>query len=124
MNDVEFYTYFDLEPIAILSDCEYDNLYRVHVHYGQDVCDYVDEPNHKCKDCKKGTPTYPYYPPVNEFILLQLILLVGIPDRVSRNLEQQKQDILNHVIAKCKNEEIKKDVVNLLKGYIQEYHSV
>ena len=120
MEEENFYCKLNMSPIYILSDCQYHNEFKYGVSLGEDICDHIDE-EYDCNNCPKSKEKYLYYPPINYYVLLELIILCGLPDRISKDLNKQKTDILNHVLFKCNNEEIRKEVREFLIGYFQEY---
>lgn len=64
-----------IEPIQ-LSGCEFENLYRVGIEHGTDVCIHT-EGDTKCTDCKYGKIEDEYYPEVPDTFYLIVIALLS-----------------------------------------------
>lgn len=126
-TDLNFYIHFSIAPIGRLSNCEYDNMFRLGVSYGEDICDYIDEDpeiNH-CKTCEKAKQETLYYPPITDFILVNLLILAGtkpseLPIYCGR--DEDKSRIFEHVKVKCWSDNTLRDKVrDLLIGHLQEW---
>lgn len=118
MLETEFFAELNMAPVGLLSDCQYDNEYRLGVEYGDDICEFVDDKGYNCRECPKAEQKELYYPPIDDFTLLQLVIICGLPENISKtDLEQQRQDIFNHILKSDKKEEVRE----LLQGLIQEY---
>lgn len=97
-KEQEFYAFFDVAPLGILSDCGFDNLHRLHIEEGYDVCEHMYD-GIKCENCEYSKQKYPWYPPITDDLIINLLLLVG-----TENLEvgtystlQDKYQILEYV---------------------------
>lgn len=127
MVEKEFYKYFGIESTTILSDCQYENEYRCGICYGDDVCDYTEDDNIKCKNCEKSKPKYEYYPSITYDVISQLLWVCPVTHNQSFNLpdyENMKDDILQHVMDYFKNDTWEtpkfRVIRNILNIHIQE----
>ena len=41
-KEIDFYCKFDIAPLGMLSECMYDNEFRLGVSYGDDVCLHLE----------------------------------------------------------------------------------
>ena len=70
-KEIAFYCEFDIAPLGMLSECMYDNEFRLGVSYGNDVCLHLeDTEKSSCKDCENGQSTKLYYPVITDFIII------------------------------------------------------
>lgn len=120
MNDEQFYRYFEIDPVCVLSECSYENLSRTGIEYGTDVCDYVDQENFKCKDCSLSTPTIDWWPEITSEVYLRLVLAIWTKD-----LEKYYLDYYTDVHLQIKKHAIKMAESNdLIKLKIQQILTV
>ena len=98
-RDREFYEYFEVGPIGMLSACGFDNLARFGIEEGFDVCEHVEEEEFKCKDCKNAEQKYPYYCPITNDLIIKLLLLVGTVGLKTKTYErpEDRTNILEYV---------------------------
>ena len=124
-KEIEFYSYFDISPIGILSNCQYDNEFRLGLEYGEDVCEHVDEDpdSYSCNTCIKHKQDTLYYPPITDDLIINLLLLCGTENlNVERySTKQDKYSILEY-IKQFKQSQSAYDLIrDLLIGHLQEW---
>ena len=122
-KEIDFYCKFDIAPLGMLSECMYDNEFRLGVSYGDDVCLYLENTEKaSCKDCKHGQGTKLYYPVITDFIIINFLLICGVDDTLKTYYStEDRNKILNYVLEKANNQEIKQKIRELLIGHLQEY---
>ena len=75
MNLSEIYKFYAIPPLAMLSNCEYENLYRLGINYGSDDCEAINAVEAtSCKYCPKGQPIHEYYPEIPEEVINNILL--------------------------------------------------
>jgi len=121
-KEIEFYCYFDIAPLGLLSDCQYDNEFRLGVCEGQDVCDYLEEmEGNPCHKCKKSKQEKLYYPPITDSVIINLLLLVGV-DNLNLDCystQEDKYKILDYV--KTFKQSANSLIRDILIGHLQEW---
>lgn len=120
----DFYCYFNISPICLLSDCQFHNEFKHRISFGEDVCEHVDDNGYNCENCSKSEEKYLYYPPITDDLLINFLLLCGLNGLKTKHYYtyQDKQDILDYVKAVAKdNETITKHIRELLTAQCQEY---
>jgi hypothetical protein len=133
-KEQDFYKYFGIKPLCLLSDCQYFNESHYGISYGDDVCetaeiisnDNISYPftDFNCeKDCKKVIAKTPYYPPITDDVIVNLLLVCGTIDLdlTSYRNKEHKEKILDYVTEKTKDSDKKALIRNLLVIHIQEY---
>ena len=128
-KDINFYCYFTIASLGILTGCMYDNELKHGIQFGDDVCEYTEcempwnPKNDSCEGCPKLKEETLYYPPITDNILLNLILICGLDglDLPLYYSEEHKDKILNWAILKSKDENIKQKIRDLLIGHLQEW---
>lgn len=122
-KEIDFYCKFDIAPLGMLSECMYDNEFRLGVSYGDDVCLHLENTEKSsCKDCKNGQGTKLYYPVITDFIIINFLLICGVDDTLKTYYStEDRNKILNYVLEKANNQEIKQKIRKLLIGHLQEY---
>lgn len=112
----KLWEYYNIRAPFFLSDCSFENLQRVGMEVGDDICYHVDEEDFKCKDCEHSKPVTAWYPPVTPLLLLQLCILVGSVPHVE-DLNNIGKDVIEHIISKGNEESIK----DFLQEYVLEF---
>lgn len=123
-REIDFYRYFDINPVGKLSNCQYDNELRLGVEFGDDLCSNLKDEDQKnaCNNCPKHEQIELYYPPITDDVIINLILLVGVDDL---NLDTyataaDKYVILDYI------KRFKKSAYSLIKeiliGHLQEWN--
>ena len=122
-KEVEFYCYFDISPICMLSNCQYYNEFEHDVCYGDDICEYMDEADHDCIVCEKREETKLYYPPITDDLIINLILLCGTENlNVERYCTKQDKYSILEYIKQFKQSQSAYDLIrDLLIGHLQEW---
>lgn len=122
--DKDFYKFFNIEAANVLSDCSYFNLYDIGYEYGDDVCEHMDD-DITCKECPKSEKRYEHYPPITDDIIVNLILICGLPVpplSCYYNTLRDKQIILDFVknkVQKCPD--LFNRIQILLQAHVYEY---
>ena len=122
--DKDFYKFFNIEAANVLSDCSYFNLYDIGCEYGDDVCEHMDD-DVTCKECPKSEKRYEHYPPITDDIIVNLILICGLPVpplSCYYNTLRDKQIILDFVknkVQKCPD--LFNRIQILLQAHVYEY---
>ena len=120
-KEQEFYAYFDISPIGVLSDCGFENLQRLGIEEGYDVCEHMYEKDFNCKQCKDSEQKYPWYPPITDDLIINLLLLCGTEnlDLDCYSCEEDKYKILEYV------KQYKQSAYDLIRdiliGHLQEW---
>lgn len=125
-EDIKFYCYFDMCPLELLSNCQFDNEFRLGIEYGEDVCEFINEEQTEstCKDCPKLKQKTPWYPPITDQIIVNLILITGITksDLPLYYNNEHKLQVFRHSIEQANNNEsIRNEIRKLLQGHLQEW---
>lgn len=123
-KEIEFYCKFAICPLGILTDCQYDNEFRLSICYGDDVCEHTEE-EYNCKECEKTKQEKPYYPPITDFVIINFLLICGVDDNLKTYYSTEDRDkILDYVVEKSKAQEIKQRIREVLIGHLQEWSRI
>lgn len=124
----DFYCYFDIAPICMLSDCMFHNECHHGISFGDDVCEQVDSDplgeDTSCGDCPKKEEKYLYYPPITDDLLVNFVLICGTENihTTSYYTVEDKKTILEDTKKVCDNYPTARNKVRqLLIGQCQEY---
>lgn len=121
-TDVEFYTYFDISPIALLADCSFSNLANLGLEDGYDICFYEDGIEGGCPKCEYNKPKHLWYPPITDQIIINMLLITGT---IGLNLPyynyEQKPNLYKWLKQKAQDDTIRQKIRNILTGEVQEW---
>lgn len=121
-EDLSFYKFFDVKPKIYLSDCQFYNMYKFGYCIGSDICPAVDDDSMKCEDCNRHKQENEYYPKIEDYVLIQLLIELwsGKPD--VNYTKDIKYDLLQYFMDICKNDKSKYGVAQtILNNYVEEY---
>lgn len=124
ITEQNFYEYFEIPYLFLLTDCQFFNEKSFNVAQGEDICENTEKENFSCKSCKKSNPKYPYYPPITNELLINILLSI---DTQSLNVdkyvnEQDKQKLLTSIVEKSEIGSINFNKIRkLLSTYCIEY---
>lgn len=103
ITEKDFYEYFEIPYLFILTDCQFFNEQTFNMCVGDDICEHTDIENFSCKKCKKSKPVYPYYPPITNELIINFLLNTGTENSniTQFTSQQDKQKLLSFVIQKA-----------------------
>jgi len=123
--DQDFYTHFNISPLGLLSDCGFENLGRLGIEEGYDICIHMEEENFDCKKCKNSEQKYPWYPPITDQVVINLLIFAGTSASelpIYSGRDEDKNIIFEHVKNKCWTDNTLRDKIrDLLVGHLQEW---
>ena len=109
----EFYRAMGIQPIYV-SGCEFENLYRLGLEYGSDICEHVEETDFKCKDCKLSEISEIIYPPITDGMYLDFLREVlnkgDFSESIFETTADLKKQILSDMITFITDEQDKKRI--------------
>lgn len=121
----DFYCNLNISPIGLLSDCQYENEYRLGEEFGNDVCIHENETGFECDNCKNGKPIHVFYPPITDDLMINFLLVCGIDEELATKqyyTNDDKRTILCYVQEKCyRDEEIRVRIRDLIIGHLQDW---
>lgn len=126
-KEIQFYKQFDVKPIAMISECGFKNLNLIGVEIGDDCCEKAEadydgpEPN-GCGSCPKGETKIEWYPPIQDHVLISLLIICGT-EGFDDYIYSQKlvNKILDFAFVLSLNKESKKKIHEVLEAYIESY---
>lgn len=123
ISELDFYAFYNISPIGLLSDCQYDNELRLGIEYGDDVCEYIQDETSHCKECEKQKQKIPYYPPITDDVIINILLICG-----TRGLDistywnkEHKLKILEFARNKSKASRLYRRIRDILIIHMQDY---
>lgn len=120
-----FYKHYLIEPMLMLSECQYDNEMNVGVSYGDDVCEHLED-DYSCEECSKSRKTKEYYPSISDYVLLSMLLIVNRAghlayDNSSIETEEKREEFIKNLIAiSDEDEEVYNGIKEFLIRYVEE----
>lgn len=127
-KEIQFYKQFDVKPITHISECAFHNLDLIGLEIGDDVCekaeeDYYGAEPEGCGDCPKRKENIEWYPPIQDHVLVSLLLVCGT-DGFDGGYEYSQElvdKILDYAFILSLNKEVKEKIHNMLEAYLESY---
>lgn len=117
----EIFEILGIKPL-MMSDCEYENLYRVGIEYGNDICPYAEDENStsRCSQCAYSTLNTEVFPELTSSFYIKAWTLVTKFLKVVPIAETEDEFKYRAIMHLAELKEVSSKSIEDLRNYIYD----